>query len=350
MRLKLIIAAGCCVLAAVSIGMSADPVAHLKSVSSFQEIDLQKLAQGDILTQRGGLTKFRRCIAGESCYVVLKKPEGVAKFIRTSDPAKTPDASVFFHCDYKPPLRDEDLATWNLGADKFAVRRFVTRTLAITGDKADFAISRQEAQAMAQCLKDSPDRDKQSAEATRRCWALTLKNRDKQFRENGLGKIAPYEMDASPISPTAEMKSLLDEHPNVTKEFAPLLAETGISAPPVKRMAIAPQHYVEMINWDIQATMDLGVILTKALDDGRYQILDVQYFSSGMYYVSLSLQELWPVQVDGKDATLAWRVDLLSAPTLEVTRGIERMAYAKIMMIEIKKSIQGFKKDISKTM
>ncbi|MCX7826786.1 MAG: hypothetical protein N2689_14695 [Verrucomicrobiae bacterium] len=349
MRLKLMTVVGCWVSAA-SIGMSADAVSQLKSVSAFSEIDLKKLADGDILTQRGGLTKFRRCIAGESCYLVMKKPEAVAKFIRTPDPSKTPDGAVFFHCDYMPPLRDEHLAKWNLGADKFAVRRFVTRTLAITPDKADFAISKQEAQAMAQCLKDSPYRDKQPAETARRCWALTLKNRDKQFGESGLGKIAPYEMDASPISPTGEMKSLLEEHPNVVKEFEPLLNETGLNSSRPGRMAIAPQHYVEMINWDVQATVDLGVVLTKALDDGRYQILDVQYFSSGMYYVSLCLQELWPVTVDGKDATLVWRVDLLSAPTLEVTRGIERMAYAKIMMIEIKKSIQGFKKDIIKTL
>ena len=201
---------------------------------------------------------------------------------------------------------------------------------------------------MAQCLKDFPNRDKQSAEATRKCWALTLKNRDAQFQKDGLGKIASYEMDSTPVSPTSEMKSLLSEHPNIVKEFEPLLNETGLNSPRAGSMAIAPQHYAEMINWDVQATIDLGVILTKALEDGRYQILDVQYFSSGMYYVSLSLQELWPVTVDGKDATLIWRIDLLSAPTLEAFRGIERIAYGKIMMIEIKKSIQDFQKDIMK--
>jgi len=39
--------------------------------------------------------------------------------------------------------------------------------------------------------------------------------------------------------------------------------------------------------------------------------------------------------------------DLLSAPTLAVTRGIERVAFGNLMMREIRKSIESFKKDIA---
>ena len=71
---------------------------------------------------------------------------------------------------------------------------------------------------------------------------------------------------------------------------------------------------------------------------------DFEYFSTSGYYVSLVLYDIWPVE----NGTVVHRVDLLSAPSLAFTKGIERIAYGKIMLKELKKAIQAFQEDMRK--
>src|SRR5947208_520275 len=50
--------------------VAADPVAELASFSVFKNIDLAKLASGNVLAARGPTMNFPRGLAIESCYVV----------------------------------------------------------------------------------------------------------------------------------------------------------------------------------------------------------------------------------------------------------------------------------------
>lgn len=325
----------------------SDPVAQLKSFATFKEVDLAALAGGEILTQRGPLMKFRRGISGESCYVVRKPSSTTAKFIQTSVPPKEEDQGISFHVDIQLPVRAESFAKLELNSEGRAVRRLIDQTLAVTANKAGFAMSRAEAAEMEKTIKAPEAGTKTPAEITRTCWFNLIKGRAAQFQQSGLAQLAPYEMEGKAICPTFEMRSLVGEHTRIAKEFAALLKETGLDES-VKFDKMAPAvNYCELLNWDFKSTFDVGTVFVKDLGEGRYQLLDCQYYSSGLFYVSLGFFELWPVKIDGQEATLVWRGDLLAAPTLEVTRGTERMAYGMLMMVEIKKAIKNSLKDIA---
>jgi hypothetical protein len=49
--------------------------------------------------------------------------------------------------------------------------------------------------------------------------------------------------------------------------------------------------------------------------------------------------------VDGREATLVWRVDLVSSGTLADLRGTERLGSGAAMMRDIQKDIRAFVRD-----
>jgi hypothetical protein len=321
-------------------------LAKLKSFSSFPDVTMASLAGGDIQTQRGPLMKFRRGMVGESCYIAKVTPEEVAKGVQTFDPSGG-DSSVVFHNKVHNPIQDDDLAKLNLESPRYGVRRFVSKTQAITPQQNDFFISKSEAAQIQKAVKAAGGSAK-PAEVARRAWTEVLKARALEFDNGGLSKLSVYETGGVTVDPVADIKSLLGELPRIGNEFKSLLADTGLEGAGTFKKEVAGHLYTEVINYDIQATLELGAIFTRKFPDGRIQILDCIYFSTGIFYVSVNLYELWPVEVGGKPATLVWRGDLLSTPTLEVTRGVERIAYGKVMMVEIHKSIESFRKRLLK--
>jgi len=336
----------CCLWAAGGFAAEDAALARLKSFSSFPEVTMASLAGGDIQTQRGPLMKFRRGMVGESCYLVKVTPDKVANGIQTFDPSGT-DSSVVFHNKIHNPIQDEDLAKLNLDSPRYGVKRFVSKTLAITPQQNDFFISKAEAARIQKLVKTAGGSAK-PAEVARRAWTEVLKARALEFDNGGLSKLSVYETGNVTVDPVADIKSLLGELPRIANEFQSLLAETGLEGAGTFKKETAGHLYTEVINYDIQATLELGAIFTRKFPDGRIQILDCIYFSSGIFYVSVNLYELWPVELDGQPATLVWRGDLLSTPTLEVTRGVERIAYGKVMMVEIRQSIESFRKRLLK--
>ena len=59
----------------------------------------------------------------------------------------------------------------------------------------------------------------------------------------------------------------------------------------------------------------------------------------------LTFYQMWPVTVGSQTATLVWRCDLLSAPSLADLHGVERLASANAMTKEIQQTIHIFLKD-----
>lgn len=333
-------------LCAAGVMAADDALERLKSFSSFPDVTMASLAGGDIQTQRGPLMKFRRGMLGESCYIVRVTPHDVATGIQTFDPSGG-DSSVVFHNKVQNPIQDSDLAKLNLESPRYGVKRFVSKTQTITPQQNDFFISRAEAAQIQKAVKAGGGPLK-PAEVARQAWTEVLKARALEFDNGGLSKLSVYETGGVTVDPVADIKSLLGELPRIGNEFKSLLAETGLDGAGTFKKEAAGHLYTEVINYDVQATLELGAVFTRKFPDGRIQMLDCIYFSTGIFYVSVNLYELWPVEVGGKPATLVWRGDLLSTPTLEVTRGVERIAYGKVMMVEIRKSIESFRKRLLK--
>jgi len=79
-----------------------------------------------------------------------------------------------------------------------------------------------------------------------------------------------------------------------------------------------------------------------------WQAADLQYYSSGAVYTLLTFYQMWPVKVDNQDATLVWRIDMISAERLGELRGVERLVSGAAMMREIQKSVKAFPRDSSR--
>ena len=338
------------VFLALPAGLAAgDALTQLSSFSLFSEVDLPKLLQGEVLTERGPITDFRRGISGQSCYVVRCAPAEVAAYIRTASPSITNRTdSIYFHAKIDDPARSDALAGIALDLPKSDVRRLVDRTMAVTAKSTDFCMSRTEgARAEVQIL-DGKAKGMASDAIAKQVWTELLLGRLREFQEKGLGQVSPYDMERTPVSPSDEMRRLLEEEPEIQTQFQELLEETGL-LPSKKETRRKSAGYAELMDAQIVATFDLGAVFEKPLPNGEFQVLDAQYYSSNAYYVMLTLFHLWPIQTEGGTATLVWRGDFLSAPLLDVTRGTARMAWGLVMMREIKQSIQNFQAKILKT-
>jgi hypothetical protein len=323
---------------------AADAVSTLQGFSLFTKVDLPRLVGGEVLTERGPLTDFRRGISGQSCYVVRKPPAAVAAYIQTSSPSTTNAAdSVYFHTKVAYPAKDSDLDGMSLEMPKSDVRRLVDRTLSVTSKSTDFCMGREEAARIEALVREGKARGAAPAQVARQAWAGLLLARIREFQEKGLANVSPYDMERTPVRPSDEMRSLLAEEPEVQAQFRGLLEETGI-LPSKEGARLKAVCYAELMNAQIVSTFDLGAVFVKPMANGEFQVLDAQYFSSNAYYVMLTLFHLWPVE--GGSATLVWRGDFLSASLLDVTRGTARMAWGLVMMREIKQSIQNFQKGI----
>lgn len=321
-----------------------DAVAQLEEFSQFSKVDLAKLAQGEVLTERGPLTDFRRGISGQSCYVVRRSPAAVAERIQTAAPP-VDNENVYFHAKIGSPVRDADLAGLSLDLPKSDVQRLVERTLKVTATSTDFCMSRGEAARMEEVVREGKSAGSAPAVIAQRAWTDLLLGRLREFQEKGISAVSPYDMEKTPVSPGEEMRRLMSEEPEIQAQFRGLLEEVGILPSPTGER-LKGAGYAELLNAQIVATFDLGAVFVKPLSNGEIQVLDGQYFSSNAYYVMLTLYHLWPISAEGGEATLVWRGDFLSAYLLEATRGTPRMAWGLVMMREIKQSIQNFQKNI----
>ena len=136
---------------------------------------------------------------------------------------------------------------------------------------------------------------------------------------------------------------MLLEQSAIATEFAPMLRESGVLG---KQHTLDPQfQYWGMYEADHRAVLNLGAIYLLPLGD-RYQLMDAQYYVSGVYYSFVTLYEVWPIEIGGQAAALIWRGDFFAAPVLEFTNGFERLAYGAIMIQELKKAIRAFQDDV----
>lgn len=351
MRLTLNVVLVC--FSAVLTGRAADPQAEIASFSKFAQIPLEKLAGGDILGHRGSLMTFRRGISTETCFVVMQPPEAVAKLIQEWDPSPHQSLQIHVHRAFPSTPTDKDFEGLRLTTDRFAMRRFVTKTLATKSAKSDLQMSREEARQIEEAVRQNAaateDVRKTPADLTGACWQAILKMRAEQYLQGGPLALPPYEMGTEPLSPAREIASLLNENKTIAERFAPILNGMAITAPPAAEIAVAPAlNYWELFEAVELTTVNLGAIYVHPSGE-CYRLLDCQYFASDGYYASLILYEIWPVQIGGKPAALIWRGDFLSAPTLAITKGMERMAYGNIMLQEIKKAIRYFQQDAAKS-
>jgi hypothetical protein len=96
-----------------------------------------------------------------------------------------------------------------------------------------------------------------------------------------------------------------------------------------------------------RGSISLGVTWSDA-PDGKIQIFDGEFFVTSEYAASLNVNTLWPVTVNGKPATLVWRIDSALSNQFTSLSGAERIASASLILSSAKKAIEALRQEVEK--
>lgn len=328
----------CCTVCVKNSARASDAIAGLKQFSDFSTIDIKRLLAGEILSQRGPLMKFPNGISAQFLFAVPKSPAETAKRLQTWEPERCPSLDVYATNTLNEPIQLKEFngISRYLEPKNRPVRWFWNQTLATTAHSSDLNLTQNEALTLSRCIgKDA------TAKIIGDCWGNLLFARVSDFQRNGFTRMPPYEFDVESVNPASHLRSMLLENVLIAREFAPLLQRAGVvdgkaAVPPIK-----PSYYWRLFQADHRATISLGA--TYLLQVGaHYQMLDIEYYVSGTYYVSAAIYEIFPVRDGGRSGSLVWCNVLCSAPTLRYASGIERLASGVIMALEFKKCIHCF--------
>jgi hypothetical protein len=333
---------GYCFLVALSFGAftaassrAQGPVETLKNFSDFQTIDLSRLLEGDVLSERGSLMNFPNGISGQTCFAVSSSAAETAKQLQAWNPAPHADLKVYAFRTLHVPCELPDFQPLDFKSNQRPIRWLLERTTATTAANSELNLTRDEAKTLAACTENHPD-----PQVVAGCWAKLLLNRASRFQQNGLAGILPYETAGDTASPATQLRTMLLEQLQIVREFAPILKKIGLLGDETSPL-VKPTYYWTLFDANYHATLALGAVYQVAVGD-HYQLADVGYYVSNGYYTSATLYEVWPIQVGEKSGALVWRGDYFAAPMLAYTKGVERIAYGALMLQGIKKEIRCF--------
>jgi hypothetical protein len=330
-RLLLLFAA-----AAVS-PLMADPVADIVSFSNFKEVDLKKLAKGDVISASGATMRFSRGLEVESLFV-LPMPVAKANDLQQKwDGMRHSELKVYQHVDLPHRPTAQDFQRIASVPHNSSVGKFITATEKLNPERPELQMSAAEAKGIGKMEGGAKGTMPPSVSAF---WINLLHGRASAFLQGGLAGQPAYAGRSGAARPADEAAELLRERPAIRKQFSALTATmTGGGGG-------NPALYYELFDVEGRAALSLGATYTRTAGEA-IQSGTVQFYSSDGFFVLLSITEMWPVQIDGKPATLAWRGDLLSSSQLGELRGIERSGASVAMRKEIQKNISAMVKDLS---
>src|SRR6201987_656137 len=311
----------------------SDPISDLRSASVFKDADLSKLSGGDVLANRGPAMRFSRGLSVESAFIVHAPVKATVGLLQNWNPTRHSELKVYLSGDLsgRGPGEFQSLST---APGNSSVKAFVDATEKLPGDASKLQLSAAEGKEFAPA-SGSEGRIPASVVAF---WSQLLSQRVKSFISGGLASQPAYQTAAGNIVPEEEIAALLKESPSTRSQFAPLVSSTAIGG---GRGSVSPSLYWQLFDVEGQAAVSLNAFYARPAGDG-WQIADLGYYGSGGFYALASFHQLWPVQVNGSDATLVWRVDLTSASALSELRGVERLGSGAAMMREVQKGVKAF--------
>jgi hypothetical protein len=312
----------------------ADPVSELASFSIFDKVDLAQLAKSDVKTAHGPPMKNSRFLAVQSCYVVPGSPAQQMEALRRWNPARYRELKVFLHSDLSSSPGPASFEKLKDAPGNASVRSFVAATEKLS---PDLQISQDEAKRFSAASGGGI-----MPPAVVAFWTDVLTARTKSFVSGGMAAQPPYDHSGPSIRASDEVNGLLREQGKIRQQFSGLLGATAIGR---GAGSLPAELYWELLDANDHGVVTLGASYNRGGAGGTYQSADVLYYASGGYYVALTLHQLWPVTVDGKSSTLVWRGDMISSPELGSLRGVERLGSESVMMKNITKAVNLFRRE-----
>lgn len=322
----------------ISRSVAADPVSELAAFSSFKTVNLEKLAAGGVQATRGPTMSFPRGLAVESCYVVRKPLGKTVDLYLKWTPLQHPDLKVWLHGDLPAQPTSANFQKLKSAPANGSVKSFV----AATHKSGALQLSKAEAKTLEGVTVDGAGPMPANVAAF---WSDLLTQRAQAFHSGGLATLPPYEASGETVRPADEAARLLKEVPKMRGQFASLIEATPLGG---GKGSLTPSSYWEMFDVEGQAALNLAATYSRKSGES-WQSVDVGYYSSGGYYVRLTLTQMWPVNIGGQESTLVWQGDLVSSGELGTLRGVERMGSSTAMMRETQKYISRFAADAAKS-
>lgn len=322
--------------------LKADPVSEIASFSLFkaEQVDLPKLAKGEVIVATGSGMGFARGLKVESLYVLPMPVQKASEMQQRWKSAEHAALKIYQHVDLprKPSLQDfQRIASAPANS---SVRSFIAATEKLNPDRPGLQMSAAEAKQFGSTDVGAKGGMPANVSAF---WSGLLHRRASAFVESGLSGQPTYTAGGKPIRAIDEANELLRERPAVRKQFS-ALADAMLSGGAQGKSFLG--LFYELFDVEGRAALALGANYSRSAGDG-WQGGSLDFYASDGYYVMLTFTQMWPVQIDGKDASLVWRGDLLSAGRLGELRGIERAGSAVAMRKEIQRNASAMVKELS---
>jgi hypothetical protein len=306
-------------------GARADAGSDLAKYSVFGQVDPATLSGGKILTMRGPALSFPRDLSVQALYLIHAPVAQTVQLHRAWNPGRHSELKVYAHHDFSthPTLADFSQSL----PENSPVRKLADATAKLP-DQGDLQMSKAEADAF-----------KKSGGNVPAFWSQLLLHRATAFAQGGLGALPPYDSADGSVRVSGEVSRLVGEQSRVRAAFAPIISHSAIGGGGGQ---ILP--YWELFDVEGQGAFSLGATSSVQTGDSA-QMVDLQYYASGGYYAFITFYDFLPVTVDGKPATLVWRVDSISSLSLSDLSPFERLGSGAAMMKDIQRIINFFQRD-----
>ena len=330
-------------ISALALLVSAPLRADLNSdlaFSAFHDADVNAMAGGTVLQARGPIMAFPRGITSQSLFIIDAAPADVAKKLITWNPDTHADLKVWFHKSLPPQPTAADFSELANLPDNSSVKFQIDSTASFNLESPSLQVSKEEAQLIVAAAAQEKDPKALFAKV----WSQILTGRINDFL-SGRGNAASDMASGGDVHPMSDVKSLLHSDIKIYGQYQHLLNQT-----PFKALAsnttvtkIPPADlYCDF--FDVQGSAALGTgAIYQASNGSSIQSLDVEYYTNYGVYCTIELEQMWPINVNGKTETLVWRDDLVSAPNVAYLHGTERLASSMIMLQETKGGVDAFK-------
>ena len=313
----------------------ADAATELPAFSAFKEVDLAKMAGGQVIASRGQPLSFPRGLSVQFCYLIPAPLQKAADLQQHWNATQHAELKVYLHGDLSAKPSADDFKKIATAPDNGPVRALVSATQKLDPAQPQIQMSRDEAK----LFKPAPASHGGMPPAVETFWRNLLQHRAGAFAAGGFSRQPAYDSGGSSFTLQDEVTRLLKEQPKIRNQFSGFNGVLSGGAPS------GSQLYWELSDVEGTATFSLGAFCAKAAGGG-WQAIDLHYYASGGYFALLTFYQMWPVKIGEKQATIVWRCDLLSAPSLSELHGVERLASATAMTKEIQKTIAIFLKDV----
>jgi hypothetical protein len=308
--------------------------------TAFTNVDVNAMAGGAILQQRGGLLNFPRGITSQSLFIINAAPSDVAAKLVHWNPARHPELKVWLHKSGLPPQPTAaDFAELANLPNNPSVQFQIDSTAKLDPANPSLQVSKEEAQLIAATAAQEKDPKALFVKA----WSQILAGRITSFL-NGRAGSDYYVVSGENIQPSNEIKSLLHSDIKVYGAYQRLFNQT-----PIKALAGAPATKLAPVDiyyecFDVEGSGALGTgAIFQAANGPSIQSADIEYFINSGIYAEVELEQLWPIAVNGKTETLVWRDDMVSAPNIAYLHGTERLASGMVMLQDTKQGIEAFR-------